>query len=467
MLRRYQLTIGVISCILDMAIVCGLWLASFPLRFYLPIIQVTKGFPDFSTYAAVTPLIAALWILVFNAQGVYQPKRRMAGGSTDALMLLKSHLTAVLCFVALSYIFSEYRYSRGVLIYFAVLGAVGLIGGRLLLRSVFHALRRNGFRTRKIILVGEAKSLNSLIPRLERFPELGLKILGVLVPESSATAEIRGKPVLGHFGNVASAIERTGAQQVLIAMQPHRWFELEKILQSIHDETIDIQIIPDVHAHATLGCQVENFDGLPILSLNDSPLRGWGSFGKRCTDVVLSLIGLLVLSPVLLLVALAVKLTSRGPMLYGQERMGLDGRLFRMLKFRSMRVDAEAETGAVWARKGDDRRTPIGALLRATSLDELPQLWNVLTGDMSLVGPRPERPVFVKQFRHEISHYMLRHKVKAGVTGWAQVNGWRGNTSLDERIRCDLDYIRNWSFFLDVRILFMTVWKGFVNRNAY
>ena len=175
----------------------------------------------------------------------------------------------------------------------------------------------------------------------------------------------------------------------------------------------------------------------------------------------------MLLSPLLALIALAIKATSPGPIFYAQERMGLDGKTFRMFKFRSMRVDAESATGAVWAQAGDARRTVFGSFLRSTSLDELPQFWNILTGDMSLVGPRPERPVFVSQFRTTIAHYMLRHKVKSGLTGWAQVNGWRGNTSLDARIRCDLDYIREWSLFFDLKIILMTVWKGFVNKNAY
>jgi exopolysaccharide biosynthesis polyprenyl glycosylphosphotransferase len=183
--------------------------------------------------------------------------------------------------------------------------------------------------------------------------------------------------------------------------------------------------------------------------------------------VVLSAVALVVLSPLLFLIGLLVKLGSPGPAIYSQERLGINGRSFRMLKFRSMRVDAESKTGAVWCSPSDDRRTALGTFLRKTSLDELPQLWNVLCGDMSLVGPRPERPVFVDQFRKEIPNYMLRHKVHAGITGWAQVNGWRGNTSLNARIECDLFYIRNWSYLLDLKILLLTIWKGFINKNAY
>lgn len=216
----------------------------------------------------------------------------------------------------------------------------------------------------------------------------------------------------------------------------------------------------------TLRGGVEEFDGLPLISLQESPHYGWNLVGKRSLDIALSTVALLITGPLLLLVAAIIKLTSSGPVLYRQERMGLDGRTFQMLKFRSMRNDAEDDTGPVWAARDDERRTGIGALLRRTSLDELPQLVNVLKGEMSLVGPRPERPVFIEEFRKRIPRYMLRHKVKAGITGWAQVNGWRGDTSIEKRIECDLFYIENWSLFFDLRILWLSFWKGFIHRNA-
>jgi Undecaprenyl-phosphate glucose phosphotransferase len=300
---------------------------------------------------------------------------------------------------------------------------------------------------------------------MDKFPELGLRVSGVITHEDSKIQNIGGKPVLGHFDKISELIEKTGAHQLLISLPRSQYPDLDRILGELKSETVDIQLIPDIHEYITLGCEVEDFDGLPIVKLNDSPLDGWGSLLKRATDFTLSLAALLVLLPLLLLVALAIKLTSKGPIFYRQERMGMDGRKFEIIKFRSMRVDAETQTGAVWAKSGDDRRTPIGAFLRSSNIDELPQLWNILSGDMSLVGPRPERPVFVKQFRHEIPHYMLRHKVKAGLTGWAQVNGWRGDTSLSQRIECDLYYIRNWSYILDLKIIMMTLWKGF--KNAY
>jgi len=468
MLRQYQVTIGVASRILDASLIALIWLASFGLRFHVPLIEVTKGFPAFSTYAALTPLIVVLWAVIFSGQGVYKPQRLLSETS-ESRLLIKAHLIALLCFIALTYVFSEYRYSRGVLIYFGILGSICLVGGRILLRVFLRLLRRRGFRMRNLLFVGEGSSLRLLIDRMSKYPELGLQLRGVVTSgETSPVGSSHdGIPILGSFAEIAEIVERHDINQVFIALPRHQWPALDLILAKIQDHTIDIQIVPDVHEYVTIGCQVEDFDGIPIVSLNESPLLGFRALAKRLTDIFVSLFALIALAPVLLLVAAAVKLTSQGPVLYRQERMGLDGRTFPMYKFRSMRVDAESATGAVWARKGDDRRTPIGAFLRATSLDELPQFFNVLVGDMSLVGPRPERPVFVRQFRNEILHYMLRHKVKAGITGWAQVNGWRGNTSLEHRIDCDLHYIRHWSYFLDIKILFLTLWKGFVNKNAY
>jgi Undecaprenyl-phosphate glucose phosphotransferase len=317
------------------------------------------------------------------------------------------------------------------------------------------------------LFIGEGEALGSVITRLVSFPELGLRVRGVLTHEDSETTSLAGQPVIGHIDQLDEILDHEKIDEVFIALPPDQHEALDNVLARLRDETIDVRIVPDILRYVTLGCEVENIDGFPVVRLNDSPMFGFGAMAKRATDILGSLAALLLLSPVMLVIGLLVKLTSPGPMLYGQERMGLDGRTFRMLKFRSMKADAEQKSGAVWAQQVDDRRTAFGTFLRKTSLDELPQFWNVLRGDMSLVGPRPERPVFVTKFRSEIPLYNVRHKVKSGITGWAQVNGWRGNTSLDRRIECDLFYIRNWSYALDIKILFITLYKGFVNKNAY
>jgi Undecaprenyl-phosphate glucose phosphotransferase len=466
MLKRYQNSIGGVLGLIDACILVLSWLGAYWLRFYWPIIPVTKGYPAFSAYAALTPFVALLWLAVFASSRVYQ-FRRALGPTQEVRALLKAHGLALLLFVSLTYLFEVYRYSRLVTLYFGVMAGIVLVLARLGVRALMRSLRLRGFNLRQVLIVGEGPLVERLIDRIEGFPELGLCVRGVLTHESSTTLGVAERPVLGHFSEIASVLERCKADEVLIALPSSQQDEVTRVLELLKDETVDVRLVPDVHAYVTLGCEVEDFDGVPVVRINDSPLIGWYAAAKRLLDVAVAAIALVVLSPLLLLIAALVKLTSPGPVLYSQERMGLDGRTFQMLKFRSMRVDAEDKTGAVWAREVDNRRTVLGTLLRKTSLDELPQLWNVLRGEMSLVGPRPERPVFVHQFRKEIPHYMLRHKVKAGITGWAQVNGWRGNTSLRRRIECDLYYIQNWSFALDLKILTLTLWKGFVNKNAY
>jgi len=278
---------------------------------------------------------------------------------------------------------------------------------------------------------------------------------------------VGGRPVLGGLEEAREVVEREGVVEVYAALPAGRREALERLLEALADSSVDLRVVPDLVERMRLNAGIEELDGLPVILLSQTPLLGWNRVAKRATDILLGGAALLLLSPLLGLIALLVRLTSPGPVLYTQERMGLDGVRFRMYKFRSMRADAERETGAVWAKPGDERRTLLGALLRQTSLDELPQLFNVLKGEMSLVGPRPERPVFVEEFRRKVPGYMLRHKMKSGMTGWAQVNGWRGDTSIEKRIECDLYYIENWSLGLDLKIMWLTLWKGFVSRNAY
>ncbi|MET0282824.1 MAG: undecaprenyl-phosphate glucose phosphotransferase [Polyangiales bacterium] len=465
MLKRYQDTVGGVYRIVDASIMVGAWLLAYWFRFFVSPIAATE-LPPFARYSALAPLVAILWMAVFTWMRVYT-SRRALGRIAELQRVLRAHGVALLSFIAITYMFEDYKFSRLVTVYFAVFGFLGLSFFRMFLRTVLRHVRGRGYNLRHALFIGEGPALESVMRRIVSFPELGLRVRGVLTHEKSQATSLAGQPVIGHFDALDNLLSTEKIDEVFIALPPDQHESLDVVLGRLRDETIDVRIVPDVLRYVTLGCEVENIDGFPVMRLNDSPMFGIGAAAKRATDFLGSVAALLLLSPLLLLIGVLVKLTSPGPMLYGQERMGLDGRTFKMLKFRSMKADAEQKSGAVWAQQVDDRRTAFGTFLRKTSLDELPQFWNVVRGDMSLVGPRPERPVFVNKFRTEIPLYNVRHRVKSGITGWAQVNGWRGNTSLDRRIECDLFYIRNWSYALDIKILFITLYKGFVNKNAY
>jgi exopolysaccharide biosynthesis polyprenyl glycosylphosphotransferase len=276
-----------------------------------------------------------------------------------------------------------------------------------------------------------------------------------------------GLPVLGPYGDIGRVVAARGIDLVFVALPHGDFAATREILDRLVGSPAAIKIIPDYGPLLSLCGTVEEFEGLPMVSLQDPALYGWNRVLKRGLDVAGSALLLILLAPLLAAIALLVRCLDGRPVLYRQERMGLDGRRFHMLKFRTMGVDAEAETGPVWAVPDDPRRTHLGALLRRLSLDELPQLWNVLRGEMSLVGPRPERPAFIEEFRQHVPQYVLRHKVKAGLTGWAQVNGWRGNTPVDIRTAYDLYYVEHWSLGLDLKILWRTLWRGLEDRNAY
>jgi Undecaprenyl-phosphate glucose phosphotransferase len=271
---------------------------------------------------------------------------------------------------------------------------------------------------------------------------------------------------VGQYSDLRQFLSRTDIDQVVVALPLEDHQILPDIMAELKDSLLDIKVIPDIYQFASIGGAIEEFEGLPVISLQGCPLDGINLFAKRALDISIASASLLILSPLLIVIALLVKLTSRGPVLFKQERVSFDGSPFSIIKFRTMVSDAEA-SGPGWTKPGDARVTLLGRLLRSTSLDELPQLFNVLWGDMSIVGPRPERPVYIKEFRKRIPRYMLRHKVPAGITGWAQVHGWRGDTSIDKRIEYDLYYIENWSLLLDLKIVVMTLLKGFKNRNAY
>jgi Undecaprenyl-phosphate glucose phosphotransferase len=298
-----------------------------------------------------------------------------------------------------------------------------------------------------MLLIGAGQVAADMVSRVRLHQELGVQLIGCLSRDGSERRGPGGVPIVGGYGDLERFISRADIDQIVVALPLEDQQILPDIMDQLKDSLLDIKIIPDLYQFASIGGAIEEFEGLPVISLQGSPLDGINMVSKRGLDLAIASCALLIFSPLMALIAVLVKLTSRGPILFKQERVSFDGSRFKIVKFRTMYQDAEA-AGPGWTTPGDGRVTPLGRFLRSTSLDELPQLFNVLRGDMSIVGPRPERPVYIKEFRQRIPRYMLRHKVPAGITGWAQVHGWRGDTSIDKRIEYDLYYIENWSLLL-------------------
>lgn len=449
----------------DLVLVAVAWLAAYHLRFFAPIFPVTKGVPEITLYLGLLILVEVVFAVVLQASGLY--RRPWAGLGQFLWPVLRATTMGVVLSITLTYFIKPYEFSRLVFLHFYVLVTLALLLYRPLLRRFWR--RYVSDTSHEGVLIVGVEDLGRLVAKkIRENPVLGFTVKGFLGCDPDLVGrEVDGVPVLGLYKQIRTVLQTEPISLVIIALPLASHDLILEVLDEIADELVDVKVVPDLFRHASLVGSVEELDGIPFIGLRGSPMEGWARVAKRATDLVGSACGLLLLSPVFLILAVAVKLSSPGPIFYRQQRMGLDGKVFTMLKFRSMRVDAERDCGPVWARKDDPRRTRVGAFMRRTSLDELPQLWNVLKGEMSLVGPRPERPEFIDEFRRNVPRYMLRHKMKAGITGWAQINGWRGNTSLERRIEHDLYYIENWSLGLDLKIMALTIVRGLVHPNAY
>jgi Undecaprenyl-phosphate glucose phosphotransferase len=352
--------------------------------------------------------------------------------------------------------------SRPVWAFFLIFNILLTYASRETVRDLLRRRWRAGVGLKRVLVVGVGDLGRMVADRILEHGELGFRIIGFVDDRAASGDAIgyRGLPLLGTIADLSTVCPREHVDEIYVALPIEEHVKMLGVVEYSSRECIDVHVVPDLLQFIALRARLEDLDGLPLISINDVPLRGLNSALKRIVDVALSSMVMLVGGIPALVIAGLIKYSSPGPVFYTQVRMGLDGKAFRVYKFRSMPVDAEDASGPIWARDDDPRATPIGRWLRRFDVDELPQFWNVLRGDMSIVGPRPERPFFVEQFKHRIPSYMLRHKVKAGITGWAQVNGWRGNTSLEKRIEFDLYYIENWSLSLDFKIMWLTVLRN-------
>jgi putative colanic acid biosynthesis UDP-glucose lipid carrier transferase len=346
-------------------------------------------------------------------------------------------------------------------------GCVAATGGaRIVIRSAASLVRQKGLDHRTAVIVGVGHDSYRVVEALRSHPSAGIDVVGWF-STSVDSSKLTQLPHLGDVDSLAGYVDERHIDQVWIALPMSAQDKINRVLERLAHSAVDIKFVPDLFGLHLLNHSVEQIAGVPVINVQQSPLQGSARVIKAIEDRLFASMILIAISPLMLMIAVAVKLSSPGPVFYRQERVSWNNKRFHMLKFRSMPIDAESKTGAIWAKAGEARATRVGSFLRRTSLDELPQFINVLKGDMSIVGPRPERPVFVEKFKHDIPAYMKKHMVKAGITGWAQVNGWRGNTDLKRRIECDLFYIENWSLAFDIRILLLTIYKGFINKNAY
>lgn len=467
MLKRYAVFFSVFRSLIDIAVISGGWFAVYYLRFHSGFFASPKGIPDFTDHLKLAIPITCICLLGCLWAGFYKPKRIEHGFKQFGEVLRATILNGLLVF-AVIYNIEDNRYSRSLLIMFIVVIFIGFILSHVSTRAFLRILRRKGYNLRYYVVIGAGKKGQLLVRDVEKMTWLGLKCRFFIDDNPDRIgSEIMGIPVLGPIAKLPELMTARKVDEVYLALSGAEAQRVYSILESLQCAGTTIRIIPDWGNLISISSAIAIPIGTQVLfSAADSPLTGVNIVIKEVFDRTIAAALLLAMSIPMTIIALMVKLTSKGPIFYKQARIGIDQKQFSILKFRTMTVDAD-KNGPQWTVENDPRTTTIGRFLRATSIDELPQIINVLKGEMSLVGPRPEQPHFVKQFSEEYRKYMLRHKIKAGMTGWAQICGFRGDTSLKKRLQYDLYYIRNWSIGFDTRILLLTPWRIIKGENAY
>lgn len=439
----------------------------FGFEFYRDLFRYNRYYLEFMDYQR--PLIGALvtLLLLYAFFGLYTPKRYQRG-SRELLNLFKANILGLGISAFIITIFQIQNFPRSLYLMFYGFNFIFGVISRYIIRRILRINRQKGRNIKHTIFVGFSTSAAAYIDRIKANPHWGLQIHGIFDDTVSDNFEYRGIEKIGSLCDLANYLDNTSLDEVAITLNLNEYEKLENIVSVCEKSGVHTKFVPDYYNFISTNPFTEDLDGLPVINIRNVPLTNtMNRLIKRIIDIIGSIFALVVFSPIMLIVALLVKKSSPGPIFFAQERIGLGNKPFKMYKFRSMGVQDPKKEQKQWTTKNDARVTPIGKIIRKTSLDELPQFWNVLRGDMSLIGPRPERPLFVEKFKEEIPRYMIKHQVRPGITGWAQVNGFRGDTSIRGRIEHDLYYIENWSLGLDIKILFLTVFKGFINKNAY
>ena len=453
--------------LIDILVISFSYVLAWAIRFVGPFANTAVRAKSFRDFMLLLLLIIPGYLLLYQAFSLYTPLR-MQGRRLVLSNVIQANTLGLLIIIAILYVIEEHDYSRLTFFIFYVINVILECGFRMTVFYILRNLRKKGYNQKQVLLVGYSRAAGEYIERIKENPQWGYVVRGILDDNVPAGTEYRGVKVLGRIANLMVILPNSNLDEIAITMGLNVYYRLEEFVGLCEKSGVHTKFIPDYNNIIPTKPYTEDIQGLPVINIRYVPLSNtFNAMVKRAMDVVGALIALVLASPVMLVVSVLIKLTSRGPLIYKQERVGLHNKTFRMYKFRSMEMQSPEKEKKAWTVKDDPRVTGIGRFMRRTSIDELPQLINILKGDMSLVGPRPERPFFVEKFREEIPRYMVKHQVRPGLTGWAQVNGYRGDTSIRKRIEYDLYYIENWTVGLDIKIILMTFFKGFINKNAY
>lgn len=452
-------------------VIDGLIIAvSYILAWYIQIHLIVKdraGTLPVQIYMLALVFVIPGFLLLYYGFNLYTPKR-VQGRRLEASNIFCANAVGVLLIMFVLYMVNEPDFSRPLIFIFAGINYVLTVIERNVIRALLRDIRRRGMNLKHILMVGYSRAAEEFIDRVVQNPQWGYQVNGILDDSVRPGTLYKNVKVVGSTSSLEKILEHNSLDEIAITLGLNEYYKLKKIVATCEKSGVHTKFIPDYYDIIPTRPYTEDLQGLPVINIRHVPLTNtFNMMVKRVMDIVGSILCIIIFSPLMLLTAVLIKATSKGPVIYAQVRVGLHNQPFKMYKFRSMEVQSPSEEKKGWTTKNDPRVTPIGKIIRRTSIDEFPQLFNVLKGDMSLVGPRPERPQFVEKFREEIPRYMVKHQVRPGMTGWAQINGYRGNTSIRKRIDCDIYYIENWTVGLDIKILFLTVFKGFINKNAY
>ena len=469
MIKSNQKYLNGLHVIIDAFIIAGSYLLAWWIKFETPFGNVKQGgsFLPRATYFGAIPYIVAVYLIIYKCCNLYTAKRGSGPGG-ELLRIIEANVIGAVGMTSILFIIWQQHFSRTMIGMFVCLNITFTAVFRLSLREALMAARRRGYNMKYVLLVGYSRAAEEYIDRVRWNPQWGYVIRAILDDVTPRGTIYKGIKVVGRIDNLEIILPENKLDEIAITLPLSQYGRLADIVAQCEKSGVHTKFIPDYTSIIPSRPYTEDLMGLPVINIRNVPLTRWSNrMFKRTVDIVGAAAGLLVASPLMILIAVLVKATSEGPVIFAQERIGLHNKPFRMYKFRSMRSQSGQDEEKDWTVENDPRVTKVGKFIRRTSLDELPQLINILRGDMSLVGPRPEQTKYVEEFKEKIPRYMIKHQVRPGLTGWAQVNGLRGDTSIEKRIDYDLYYIENWTLEFDLRILFLTIFKGFINKNAY